>query len=129
MVWMPVRAASSLTLTSPAKRYPPRAGSELYGSSLSSLNSGKIPQFYRYSTRNSPADIKVKLYLSHFISRSNITWTLSVSFFVLFCFCFLGCCFFFVLFCFFFPFNSAISKILSEGFLAMSHSQCLAIPS
>ena len=101
MVWMPVRAASSLTLTSPAKRYPPRAGSELYGSSLSSLNSGKIPQFYRYSTRNSPADIKVKLYLSRFISRSNITWTLSVSFFVLFCFCFLGCCCFFF-FCFVF---------------------------
>ena len=94
MVWMPVRAAFSLTLTSPAKRHPPRAGSGLHGSSLSSSNSGKIPQFYRYSTRNSPADIKVKLYLSRFISRSSITWTLSV-FFCFVLFLFFGLLFFF----------------------------------
>ena len=52
---------------------PPRAESVLNGSSLSSSNGRKIPQFDLHITRNSPADIKVNLYLSHFISRLNIT--------------------------------------------------------
>ena len=118
MVWMPVRAAFSLTLTSPAKRYPPRAGSGLHGSSFSSSNSGNIPQFYRYSTRNSPADIKVKLYLSHFISRSNITWTSSVSF----CFVLL----FFGLFFFCFVFSFHLTQQYLKNFPKASW-QCLTL--
>ena len=63
---MPVKAVLSLALTSPVKRHPPQAESLLNGSSLSSSNGRKIPQFNGHITHNSPSDMKLKLYLNLF---------------------------------------------------------------